>query len=265
MNFKAKDYLILFLAIAALFIAKPVWAEENYSGLLADENLNDRYNLLAQADGDDSYDPFADYSEFEESSEEEADINFFRNGRFFTMGFVGGYRLMTENMGDIYKPGSNFGIFLAYFFDLRFALQLAFLTGDHQIGFKTPAGTTVRGNAAMTNIGIDLKYYLNTQNVTRGLAQLNPYIIGGFSQVYRTATVSGETAFSKEGAMAFDLGAGIELPMMQNKMYFGGQLLYQMVNFKDENSEIIISGNEQTGIYPTGDMLTFSVILGINF
>ena len=48
--------------------------------------------LLAQNKGsgedDDSYDPFADYSEFEEDSQEEADIHFFRNGRFFTLGFI---------------------------------------------------------------------------------------------------------------------------------------------------------------------------------
>ena len=39
----------------------------------------------AQYEGDDVYDPFADYSEFEENSQEEADINFFRNGRFFNV------------------------------------------------------------------------------------------------------------------------------------------------------------------------------------
>jgi hypothetical protein len=49
---------------------------------------------------DESYDPFADYSEFAESAEQEADINFFRNGRFFTLGFQGGYRRFTETMGS---------------------------------------------------------------------------------------------------------------------------------------------------------------------
>ena len=54
-----------------------------------------RGQLLAQNDADDSYDPFADYSEFEQSSDEEEDINFFRNGRLFTLGFIGGYRGWT--------------------------------------------------------------------------------------------------------------------------------------------------------------------------
>src|ERR1700733_14940788 len=46
--------------------------------------------LLAQSDADDAYDPFADYSEFEETMDEEEDINFFRNGRLMTLGFLAG-------------------------------------------------------------------------------------------------------------------------------------------------------------------------------
>jgi hypothetical protein len=215
-------------------------------------------------DADDSYDPFADYSEFEESAEEEADINFFRNGRFFTLGFIGGYRDFTETMGQVQKPAIAYGLFLSYFFDLRFALQIGFLTGDHEMSFNAPGGS-IRGNVAMTNISLNMKYYLNTQNVTRGLAKMNPYLLGGFSQVYRTTTVVGEPAFGKEGAMGFDLGAGIELPMMRS-MYFGGQLAFQLVSFQDENSEILLNGGTTaTGIYNKGDVLTALFILGINF
>jgi len=217
----------------------------------------------AQDEAGDTYDPFADYSEFEESAEEEADINFFRNGRFFTLGFIGGYRMFTDTMGEIQKPAPTFGFFLSYFFDLRFALQLSFLTGDHKLSFSSPSGP-VTGNVGISNIGVNLKYYLNTQNITKGLAQYNPYLLGGFSQVYRTTTVVGQSAFGKEGATGFDIGAGIEIPMMRS-MYFGGQLAYQLVSFPNENSEIILEGPIPTGIYPTGDVLTFQMILGVNF
>lgn len=222
------------------------------------------HQALAQ-EGDDSFDPFADYSEFEESAEEEADINFFRNGRFFTLGFIGGVRGFTETMGQLQRPAPAFGLFLSYFFDLRFAIQLSFETGDHRMAFISPAGTTVNGNVGLTQIGVDLKYYLNTQNVTKGLAQLNPYLIGGISQVYRTTTVVGQSAFGKEGAMGVDLGAGIELPMMRNKMFFGVQGMYHLVTFKDENSEIILAGPQQTGLYNKGDVYTGMGIIGINF
>ncbi len=222
---------------------------------------------LAQFEADETYDPFADYSEFEESAEEESDINFFRNGRFFTLGFIGGYRTFTDTMADIYEPAvPSYGLFLSYFFDLRFAMQVSFLTGDHTIGFRSPQGTEVRGNAVLTSLGLSLKYYLNTQNVTKGLAQFNPYFTGGFSQVYRTATVSGQEAFAKDGARSFDAGVGMEVPIMNNKMYLGAQLTYQLATFKDENTQIVLSnGTEPTGLYPTGDLVHLLGIFGFNF
>lgn len=221
---------------------------------------------VAQFDADDSFDPFADYSEFEAAEDEEADLNFFRNGRFVTMGFVGGMRNWTEGLAKIYGSSSpHFGFFLSYFFDLRFALQFSFLTGDHKFGVETTAGNKKTGNVGIQNFGIDLKYYINTQNVTRGLAAFNPYFIGGISQMYRTTTVSGVTGFGKEAATAFDLGIGIELPMLRHKMFFGGQLMYQMVSFKNENSLIKFNDGQTTGIYPTGDTYTALGILGVNF
>lgn len=221
---------------------------------------------FAQFDADDSFDPFADYSEFEGAEDEEADINFFRNGRFVTMGFMGGVRNWTEGLGQILSSSNpHFGFFLNYFFDLRFALQFSFLTGDHDFGVKTTANNKKTGNVGIQNFGVDLKYYVNTQNVTRGLAAFNPYFIGGISQMYRTTTVSGVTGFGKESATAFDLGAGIEFPMLRNKMFFGFQGLYQLVTFKNENSPIVFNNGEQTGIYPTGDTYTAVFVMGVNF
>ncbi len=223
-----------------------------------------KYHLLAQYEGDDSYDPFADYSEFEENQEQEADINFFRNGRFFTLGVIGGYRGFTENLKNIYSGGPTYGLFLSYFFDLRFALQVSFLTGDHSLNFNA-ANTKVTGTIGYTSISVYLKYYFNTQNVTKGLADLNPYLAGGFSQVTRTSTVDGQDAFGKDSATGFDLGFGMEFPMMRNKMYLGWQATYQLVTFRGENTEIRLAGNQPTGVYPTGDSYYLVGILGVNF
>ncbi len=51
--------------------------------------------------GDDVYDPFADYSEF--GGQEEADINFFRHGRFVTIGSSLCYRIFTEALNCHYR------------------------------------------------------------------------------------------------------------------------------------------------------------------
>jgi opacity protein-like surface antigen len=218
----------------------------------------------AQDEEVDAYDPFIDYSEYEEANEEEADINFFRNGRFLTMGFSVGQRMFTEGMADHLKQDVAFGLFLSYFFDLRFALQFGYLTGSHALKFDTTSGQ-VTGTADMSSINVDIKYYVNTQNVTKGLASFNPYFLGGISSVNREVTAQlNNVAVSdivSDRATGFDVGAGIEFPMMRNKMYFGGQALYQLVSFKDENQ--ILTGT--TNKYMNGDLITLTAILGVNF
>lgn len=221
---------------------------------------------VAQSEGDDAYDPFADYSEFEESADEEEDLNFFRNGRMLTIGFLGGYRGWTQTLGKLYTGAPTFGLYLSYFFDLRFAIQFGFLASEHTLYIpKTANYERIQGNVSVNDIAFNLKYYFNTQNVTRGLADLNPYVIGGFSQVYRTTTVSGNDNFAKDSAFGFNAGAGIEIPMMRNKMYFGLQATYQLINFSDEAKVILDENDTKTGLMPAGDSYQVLGILGVNF
>ena len=226
--------------------------------------------LLAQSDPDEAYDPFIDYSEFDEASDEEADINFFRHGRFFTVGLVGGQRDFTGNFKGAYSGAPTFGVLLTYFFDFRFALTFGFLTGDHAVSFNTVdlSGGTNRsyaGNVSLTDLNFDLKYYFNTQNITRGLADLNPYMLGGFSQFYRTYTITGIEGLSRDATMGVDLGGGIEIPLMRKKAFLGLQGAYHYVNFADESKEFVNSGTEKLSKTLSGDLYDVLVILGINF
>ncbi len=226
--------------------------------------------LLAQSDPDEAYDPFIDYSEFDEASDEEADINFFRHGRFFTVGLVGGQRDFTGNFKGAYSGAPTFGVLLTYFFDFRFALTFGFLTGDHAVSFNTVdlSGGTNRsyaGNVSLTYLNFDLKYYFNTQNITRGLADLNPYMLGGFSQFYRTYTITGIEGLSRDATMGVDLGGGIEIPLMRKKAFLGLQGAYHYVNFADESKEFVNSGTEKLSKTLSGDLYDVLVILGINF
>lgn len=223
-------------------------------------------NAAWAQDSTDVYDPFIDYNEFEVADEEEADINFFRHGRLMTMGLLVGRRNLTEDMREVYKDATVFGLYLSYFFDLRFALQFSYITGNHAIDFTSPLNKKVSGDASTSSLGVDLKYYINTQNVTTGLAALNPYVIVGISSVSRESKVDSRPEFAKDSAMAFDVGAGMEMPFMRNKAYLGIQAMYQLVNFKDESSQIILdNGADPTGIHPTGDFVTLLGIIGMNF
>lgn len=223
----------------------------------------DRPLLLAQVEPDEAYDPFIDYSEFEEESDEEADINFFRNGRFLTLGMAAGTRGFTGNFSDMYKSNLNFGLIMTYFFDLRLAMSLGFQTGDHAVKIATTQNT-YDGNVSITSINADLKYYFNTQNVTRGLADLNPYALLGVGQFYRTYNLSRTNSYSKDNTVGFNLGAGLEIPLMRKKAFLGLQAVYHLVEFDDENSRYI-DGNEYALKEPSGDFYSFLVILGMNF
>lgn len=244
---------ILSILLSTFFILWP-----DYQWALAQE----KSYLLA--DYDDSYDPFSDFSEYEQQSEEEEDINFFRNGRFLTVGLVGGYRGFTDQLQKVYSSAPLYGIFFDYFFDLHFALEANYLIGDHHWSFA--AGNEFRlGTAQYTDFGINLKYYFNTDNVTKGLADLSPYVVVGFSQIYRRLVIYSESNIGGvDATQGLNLGTGIEIPMMKNKMFFGFQLMYQYVSFPDEQEELIIN-NTGSGIRPSGDSYTIFGLMGINF
>ncbi len=219
----------------------------------------------AQQDGEDAYDPFADYSEFDEASDEESDINFFRHGRFFTIGFAGGMRLFTGQMAKLYQSNISYGLFMSYFFDLRLAVQFGFLSGDHSLTIKHPA-EKIEGNVSFTFVNIDLKYFLSTQNVSRGLADLNPYFFGGISQTYRTISIPGDSTLGRDSTMGLNFGGGIEIPIVRKKSYLGVQATYRNFNFKDENTNIFLpNAGIDSGIKQSGDSIDLLGIIGMSF
>lgn len=227
-----------------------------------------QFSPAAHGQADDSYDPFADFSEFEDTEQERDDLNFFQNGRQLTLGFMGGYRAFTSGMSQIYGNGPTFGLALTYFFDLNFALQIGFVTGDYQVRIPSDI-QTFEGNLSFTEFAFDIKYYLNTRNIKKKLAVLNPYFLVGMSQNFRTVTIETEDYITKSQGMGIDVGGGIEVPIMRNKMFTGLQVTYHLVSFADEKSEIVFPDeNDQpihTGIRPNGDTYKILGILGINF
>jgi len=225
----------------------------------------------AQYEGDDVYDPFADYSEFEDNSQEEADIHFFRNGRFFNIAFLMGWEQFTGDLGTYVDPSITPGFYFAYFFNLRFALQISYNYAQHRLlvnGDTNSAGEVfeqISGNVSHSAIGFNLKYYFNTQNVTRGFAALNPYLLGGFSQIYRTFALEDLPALVKDEATGFDFGGGIEIPISDNRMYIGLQVVYHFVQFPAENSSLKDVGGVDTEVFLSGDQIDSHIIFGLNF
>lgn len=214
---------------------------------------------------DSNLDPFSDYSEFEENSEEESDTNFFHNGRFFSLALNLGYESFTNVLGQLYQPGLNYGVFLTYFFDLRFGFQVGYMTGSHiESIVDARTTTTYSGTLTLQHFEFDGKYYFNTQNVTKGLGAFNPYLLLGFSYYTRTQSFVTANVYSQDSAPGVQGAIGVEIPFMKNKMYFGAQLMYSIINFADKGNPIVING-AATSIYPTGDRISIEGMLGLNF
>lgn len=210
--------------------------------------------LLAEGNTD-SYDPFVDYSEFETSSEEEADIHFFRNGRFLTASFNFGYKSLTGRMADAFDPAFVWGLNLAYFFDLRMAIQLGYNFSNHKVDFSNATG-----NSDYNSIDFSVKYFFNMQNVTKGLSNLNPYLMAGFSQMYRSSKLDISDVYAEDSAVGFHFAGGFEMPILKNKYFIGAEARYYLVTFPDENTTF-----HGTSILLEGDVYSITAILGTNF
>ncbi len=218
---------------------------------------------LAQIDADDeSFDPFADYSEFENTGEEEADINFFLNGRMFNFGFLIGYRDWTGEVAKLSEPSYNLGFFLTFYFSLSFAFELDVQHGNNKVEFVDVDNNNeiLPGSISATYYNFNIKYYLYLQNVTRGLAAFNPYILLGYAYSSRTITLTGTGSnFVKDTGTGFTGGLGFEIPVFDNSAYLGLQAKYYFLNF-----DLEAAPNDGSPRFD-GDTYVGSLVIGINF
>lgn len=232
------------------------------------------------ADIDEGFDPFADYNENEQSAEEEADINFFKNGRFLTLGLMLGYRGFTDGFSQAYSAAPSWGVQFSYFFDLQIATSLSYSISDSSVEFKsyndaalTSVSETYTGTVNIQTFDLNMKYYFNTENVTRGLADLSPYILVGVGQFTRTYNLNRSLAIAPDRPFGFKLATGIEIPMMRHRGYLGLQLTYHYVQFPDESNDRIEEnkvGQTEPVLSPVsprlkGDIYELTTIIGVNF
>ena len=256
-----KSYFFAFLLLLAIPLAN---ASENISF------SNQKNIYLAQqqySDPNDTYDPFTDYSEFQDTTTEEADIYFFKHGRLLSLGVLGGMRMVTQKLGQHARPGFIVGGFFSFFFNMRIALQFHYITGIHpfrslDLEPEEPNRERYINEMLLSQIGFDLKYYLNTQNITQGLASFNPYFIIGGSSITRRIRFKNEgTLGNSKRIFGFHGGIGIEFPLTLNKVFFGIEAQYQFVKFPTIN----INDNIAFNLRSPSHIFKGIGILGINF
>ncbi|MDW8189673.1 MAG: hypothetical protein RMK80_01725 [Pseudobdellovibrionaceae bacterium] len=219
-----------------------------------------------EEENQENVDPFSDYSEYEQSAEEEADIYFFRYGRMISAHLQLGYRGFTDVLKELYMPSASYGLNLTYFFDIRLAMYLSFLVSDHEFILSTDNGTTT-GNLSFTFLSIGIKNYFNTELLVWPLSEINPYYFVGFNQSNRTLTLSELSDIpAKDSTLGLEFGFGVELPLWNNRSYLGLQACYRYFNFIDEN-QFLIDPNSLTAIpvKPAGDSFDVLILLGTSF
>lgn len=218
-----------------------------------------------------AYDPFADYSEFENTAEEQENINFFQTGRFLSLGITSGAQFFTLNMTAIHYPGVFYGGYLNYFFDLKFAIQFAITTSSHHTFFNS-GGETFIGSTNFINLNVDFKYFFDKRLFHKNLEWFRPFVFIGVINANTTthATLTSQVGDREDSGFGVNLGIGTEFHWMK-KIHFGVQYIFHFVTLKYENIPFSIStgsadGNQiSTNFRPYGDWMTVTALLGVNF
>ena len=228
----------------------------------------------ASPETSDAYDPFADYSEFEDSKDEAEDILFFKTGRFLSVGAYGGLQFFTGAMAnylDYRVP--QFGGFLTYFLNLSSSIQVSALFSSHPFYFRHAQLLPIDGYYEYYTFSFSYKHYFDKRKLAASLAVLNPYFISGFTYTLRPSTLFRSREDTKPAPVkGFGAQAGLGFEVHISKNFFMGiESEFNFVTFEDELQPISGPSQEdpsriaRSNQFLTGDMVRVLLLIGVNF
>jgi hypothetical protein len=176
--------------------------------------------------------PFTNYGEFNENEDEEADSKFFQYGRFFGVSLGLGAELLDGSRGALWQGGFPMVDFkLHYWFDFQMALDLGFFTAQQFYD------TTVKGlghvDVNIVHVGVDVKYYIQTKNLSSALSFANPYLLAGAGSFSKTENSQAQGTQDPDTSLGISLGLGMEFVISPRKSYFEIEAKGHLVVFKD--------------------------------
>jgi hypothetical protein len=180
--------------------------------------------------------PFTEYGEFNEDAEEALDTLFFQHGRFFGVGLASGVSGVTGNRGLLWQGGFPLIDFrLHYWFDFNFAMDFGFMSASHFYEFNRSANQSDLVNVNLINVGVNVKYYIDTKNLSSAISFANPFVSLGFGILYKTENSQSLGAAGSDPDSAFNLaaGVGLEFPIKYRKIYFALEAKLKNANFND--------------------------------
>lgn len=192
-------------------------------------------------DEDYSTTPFTEYGEFHESSDEDADTKFFQYGRFFGVSLGLGFQFIDGYRGSLWQGGFPMvDVKVHYWFDFNVALDLGFFTAAH---YFDSTSTTFLGHYDVNifHMGLDVKYYFNTTNLSAALSFANPYILLGAGAFSKTQTSSVQANLDTDTSIGLSAGFGLEFILTPRKTYFEIETKIHIVNFKDTSTTLFQS------------------------
>jgi hypothetical protein len=184
--------------------------------------------------------PFTSYGEFNENEEEEADSKFFQYGRFFGASLGLGAEMVDGNRGALWQGGFPMVDFkLHYWFDFNLALDLGFFTAQHY--FNTTAAGYGYTNVNLFHIGVDVKYYFDTKNLSSAISFASPYIIAGAGSYSITENTQAQSSQNNYTSVGICLGVGLEFVISPRKSYFELEGKGHFVTFQDTYTSVFSS------------------------
>ncbi len=177
--------------------------------------------------------PFTEYGEFNEEKEETADTTFFQHGRFFGASLGLGFQGVTGNRGLLWQGGFPvIDLKVHYWFDFNVALDMGLWFVKHNYEYQGE-----RTQVSMNNLGINVKYYFDTKNLSAPISFANPYILAGVGSVSKTETSEKDSESSDpDSAFAIGGGAGLEFAIRPKKVYFSVEGKVWYASFKDTDT-----------------------------
>jgi hypothetical protein len=183
--------------------------------------------------------PAATYGEFNEEADEAQDTRFFQYGRFFGVSVGTGLSGVTGNRGLLWQGGTPMvDLKLHSWLDFNFALALGLNSVRHFYEVSSQ-----RTDISLTRVGVDLKYYFSTQNLSAPLAFSNPYLLAGVSSLTKTETNLSDETVTDETTYALGAGFGFEFALSPRKAYFTLEWRANFANFRDTNSSKFLNTN----------------------
>lgn len=221
-------------------------------------------NTLAQ-DGTDYYDDYSSFANDYEELDKESRALF---GKFFQTAFYVGTGLYTGDLGKANTAGVNVGVKFIYFFDRIWGAEIGGFFNMHRSLYDVTntgsANTELELSTRLIPVIGSLRFTFDTENMPRGLAQMNPYLSVGAALVFRQESVVGTPNVAGWGNATISdtyqpnaivgstnfgvhFGGGAEFDVYKNRVFAGLDLRYYMMFWKD--ADLLFNNLGKLGSY----------------